>query len=608
MSFMTNKSVLVGAVEEVLIPKGVVPASPQYVDLSGIYSPSTHASGLTLTVSETGGVITGVSIVSGGTGYAPGQLVLVSCGTLHLSWNGILQVSTITTGGVVASLLVVNAGTGYAAGPAYTVLLPQFAWELPHTFVIQDLSTVSNMPKTERISITGISYKTAAIAGYGYSVLLAAQLANSYVMPYASILTPGCPVSLQPFHFNTRMRALTNAPKITPDEESAQFATGDHRKDQSIMTTQEGEVGFDEKVAVSICKGSGLCVDITIDGNGSILTAVPHTAEAGTGYKVGDLVMVNDVAPAQGGDLLVTSITTGGAVASLSVVAPGVAYSTTSADTTAAVLLPQWYKFMRGMGHAVRFYGTTGVGFQSLAACDDVTLTLWKVDIQIGASPKAMAWMYAGCFGDGSLDGESTQAYKFKGKYQGKFTGTAEILSSDSIWPVLTGPDITTPEKMIANVCEVIAGGCPTIASAGTTTTGTVLQEKISKFSLAFGNKIAALPNQKDSTGHDYYCRTEAAPKLTINPLMKTKTEEDVIANVLAQQEVDVLIQSALFSPNLSIECPRGQVASPSPVDANGFIELGKVLGLHGNNLGAGPVQSALPDECAFEILIGSRS
>lgn len=609
MSFMTNKSVLVGAVEEVLIPAGVVSATPQYIDLSGIFSPNGHASGLEVSISEVGGVITGAqTITAGGTGYTLGQLVLVPGTVLHAAWNGILQVSTITAGGVVTGVNIVNGGTGYTAVATYPVLLPQFAYELPNTFVIQDLTTVSNMPKTERISITGISYKSSAISGYGYSVICAAPLANSYIMPYASILTPGCPIWLQPAHFNTRMRALTNAPKINFDEEGAQFATGDHRKDQSIATTQEGETGFEEKVAVSICKGTGLTVDITIDGNGSILTAVPHALGGGTGYKVGDLVSVLDVAPAQRGELVVTSVSTGGAVTSLFIVNPGVAYSTLSTNSTIWLLLPQWAKFMRGSGHAVRFYGVTGVGFQRLSACDNVTMTIWKVDIQTGASPKAIAWQYSGCFADGSLDGENTKTYTLKMKPKGKFIGTQEILSTDPIWPKLTGPDITTPEKMIANICETITGGCATIASAGTTISGTALSEHISKFSLVYGNNIGVLPYQKDTTGYDYYCATDAKPKLTINPLMKPKSDEDVISNALAQQEVDVLIQSALFNPNISIECPRAQMDSPSPTDAGGFIELGKVFGLHGNNIGAGPVQSVLPDEAAYEILIGARS
>jgi hypothetical protein len=296
----------------------------------------------------------------------------------------------------------------------------------------------------------------------------------------------------------------------------------------------------------------------------------------------------------------------------------GTGYTTATSLVTTVDYVPTWNKFMRGTGHTVKIYSTKGAGFLPIRDADETTMTFWLCHVQGGAAPTALAYKFAGCFGDGSIKAEMTQAYKLIGKFQGKFTGTSDLTTAQI--SLLTAPDTNIPEKMLSNKVETISGGYPTIASTGTTFTGTALELRISSWELQFGNTISALPKQSDSTGHDYFMRVEQNPKLVIDPLQKVKAEEDVEGDVGNQVTKDILIQSALTAPHVSVECPVAQLTSyPGMADKNGFIVQNRTYGLKGNNIttsdattyGAVPsngIQPAIPDEVAYEILIGSRA
>lgn len=600
--FISKKTYLVGAVEEQLIP--TVTASAVSVPLYALSSPLSAGSGLTVDTTAVGGALTAAiyHTAAAGTGYAAGDLILVEGGL-----NGILKVATIGALGAVATLTVYQGGSGYTTGSAVaTDPCPGFCLELPKYLTIQDGIY------SEQIYITAIS------ASAGVYSLTCTALANTYTAPYASIITPGIAITLQNKDFNCRIRNITGQPKVTFDGDNEQYATGTFRKDLSIATTQEGDISFDEKVAVSLSAGSGCELDITAS-SGAITAATPHAAAAGTGYAKGDWLNVVQVS-ANGGLVVVTAVTAVGGVSTVLIANAGHGYTTdaTGAVTATANMVPTWNKFMRGMGHTVFLYTTKGVGLRSLKNADDVTMTLWLVHVQGGASPVGLAYKFSGCYGDGGVKAEMTQAYKLNGKFQGKFVGT-EALTNAQI-TLLTAPDTNIPEKMLSNVAKTITGGYPTIASTGTTNTGTSLDLRVSSWELSFGNTISAVPKQSDSTGHDYYMRVDQSPKLTIDPLEKPTAEEDVNAAVQGQTTYDLLLQSALTSPRISLECPCAQLtAYPGMADKNGFIVQNRTYGLKGNNIttsdvspaGSTPsngVQPSIPDEAPYEILIGSRS
>ena len=596
--FIKNKSILIGAVEEQPVP--TVAALATSIPLGTLTSPMSAGSGLTVDTTAAAGVLTAAVIHSAaaGTGYAVGDLILVEGGL-----NGILRVATIGALGAVATLTAYQGGTGYTtASAAVADPLPGFCLEFPRVFIIQD-GTYS-----EQITVTSI----AATSGV-YSVVCSA-LVNTYTAPTASILTPGVPVVLQNKDFNCRIRNITGLPKVDFDGETEKFATGDFRKDLGIATTQEGDITFEEKVAVSMSAGTGLTLDVTA-ASGPITAATPKSGNLGTGYAKGDWLTVVQ-AGGSGGLVVVTAVGAAGAVSSVLIANAGAGYNSATA-TVLPDYVPTWNKFMRAMGHTVKVYTTKGVGFLPINIAEDNSMTIWFVNVQGGANPKGLAYKFAGCMGTGTLKGEMTQAYKLSGKFQGKFMGTVDLTTAQIA--LITAPDTNNPEKMLSNSVRSITG-YPTIASTGTSITGTALDWRVSTWELDFGNTISPLPKQSDSSGHDFYIITDRSPKLTIDPIQKTIAEEDVYSIVMNETTVDILIQSALANPHISVEAPNAQMtAYPGMADKNGIINHNRVYGLKGNNITtsdvslrgtvpSGGVQPAIPDESPYEILIGARA
>lgn len=80
----------------------------------GVYNQASNGSGASFVILVSGGAITSVvAIVSGGTGYAVGDLLLVIGG----NYDGLLRVTSVS-GGVIqsAGLSVIYGGTGYTTG------------------------------------------------------------------------------------------------------------------------------------------------------------------------------------------------------------------------------------------------------------------------------------------------------------------------------------------------------------------------------------------------------------------------------------------------------------------------------------------------------------
>lgn len=86
------------------------------------YGASTASAGLTITVTETAGVITGGSISSAGTGYAAGQIVNIgSPSNLTAGNGGQFTVATVSAG-VPQTITLLNGGQLYSAGTDATYM------------------------------------------------------------------------------------------------------------------------------------------------------------------------------------------------------------------------------------------------------------------------------------------------------------------------------------------------------------------------------------------------------------------------------------------------------------------------------------------------------
>jgi hypothetical protein len=471
--------------------------------------------------------------------------------------------------------------------PSSVTVNPTTTWatSLPRDFTIQDGVSV------ERVTISGITGSSGSYAA------TCSALVNSYNAPLASILTPGVAQTLTSADFNCRMRNVKVAPKIDPDGESEKFQTGDHGRDQSIMGAQSGTISFSEKVAVNLSAGTGAEVDITAAaGVITAVTATPTSGHAGTGYVAGDLLNVGGAG--LGAVIQVASVVAGtGAVSAFSTspIAGGAGYTTGTGNVTSNNVTPVWAKFMRGCGHFVKTYTTKGIGFQPLASTDDVTMTIGVIQIQGGAAPKGLMMLFSGCKGDGSIGAEGIgKPYTFQATFTGKYVSQTDVTNANLL--TLTLPETALPEKMLSNVVQT------TVLS-----TSTILPVQISKWNLAFGNKTDFIDNQADATGYYFWERTSQDPKITLDPLLLQVSQEDLKNNIQNEQLVDIQIESALTAPHITIEVPNAQLMSPSYDARNNQVATSRTYRALRNNLGSGAAQSAIPDECMYEILIGSR-
>ncbi len=469
--------------------------------------------------------------------------------------------------------------------PSSVTVSPANTWatSLPRDFTIQDGVSV------ERITVTAVTGSSGT-----YAVTCSA-LVNSYNAPLASILTPGVAQTLTSADFNCRMRNVKVTPKIDADGESEKFQTGDHGRDQSIMGAQSGTISFSEKVAVNLSAGTGAEVDITATaGVITAVTATPTSGHAGTGYAAGDLI--NVAGAGLGGVIQVATVVAGtGAISAFSTtpIAGGAGYTTGVGNVTSNNVTPVWSKFMRGCGHKAKVYTTKGIGFQPLAETDDVTMTIGVIQIQSGAAPKGLMMLFSGCKGDGSIGADGIgKPYNFQATFTGKYASQTDVTNANLL--ALTLPETALPEKMLSNVVQTTNGGVS-------------IPLQISKWTLAFGNKVDFIDNQADPTGYFFWLRTSQDPKLTIDPLLLQVSQEDLKNNIQNEQLVDVQIQSALTLPHITIEMPNSQLMSPSYDARNNEVATSRTYRGLRNNLGYGAAQSAIPDECMYEILIGSR-
>ena len=222
--------------------------------------------------------------------------------------------------------------------------------------------------------------------------------------------------------------------------------------------------------------------------------------------------------------------------------------------------------------------------------------------VQGGGNPSGQQYLFAGCKGDGDISADGLgRPWLLKGNFTGKFVSVSDIANANIM--ALTTPETVLPEKMLSNLVNTTPVG-----------SNSKVPLRVTKFSLAFGNKIGMVPNQEDSTGIDYYMITERDQKITIDPLLKPVSEEDIFTNVNNEQAVGIIIQSAINSPKMTIEQPRSQLMFPTIGNKDGEVDTSRTYRgeeaafFFAEDLGAGAANTAMNSIASYEILIGTRS
>lgn len=85
---------------------------------------STGGSGCTLSVTVSGGVITGITVTAGGTGYPPNCLVVITDAT----GTGASASAVVNSSGVVTGVTVSAGGSGYSGSPSASITSGSQKW------------------------------------------------------------------------------------------------------------------------------------------------------------------------------------------------------------------------------------------------------------------------------------------------------------------------------------------------------------------------------------------------------------------------------------------------------------------------------------------------
>ena len=254
-----------------------------------------------------------------------------------------------------------------------------------------------------------------------------------------------------------------------------------------------------------------------------------------------------------------------------------------------ATTAPKLWKFFKACGAKTVTYSSAGVALQPLEELDSSTISISIYAVEKGsASPKAVEFQIAGAMGNAviSTDGVGkplSVAFTFTGKLHDIKDVTSQLS--------LTGQDTALAYKMLDATMSTLS-----------------VEQRISSFSLDFGNEITPLVNQSESTGYEYYNIASRKPTLSINPLLQLTATEDILDNVKTSATGNLLL-TIDNTYDLRIAIPKGQLMMPSVANREGHIGWEQTWRcLRSGAVGSGISDSTLPAEDAWEILIGETS
>lgn len=246
-------------------------------------------------------------------------------------------------------------------------------------------------------------------------------------------------------------------------------------------------------------------------------------------------------------------------------------------------------KFLQGCGIKEKAYATTGIGHQPVREKDCHTMTIAIFDTGCGDPPDCTGFLFKGCCGDYELVADGVGApYLLKFKFKGVFV-TVEDIDVISEKPEFTAGAVNaiTAEKLLSNTITV--GG---------------VAQLISKISLQAGNEIKMIPDQGDPSGIKQFYIANRKPRLGVTALMEDIPTEDVYSKCEDETEGVISIDMG----NLVLYCPRTQFLSPGLSDVDGLVGYEHTFKLLRNSNGVAPIEAALPDEIAWELLQGARA
>ena len=252
-------------------------------------------------------------------------------------------------------------------------------------------------------------------------------------------------------------------------------------------------------------------------------------------------------------------------------------------DGGAAGTAPNHSKFLLGCGLKETVYAGVGVGYTPAAEEDLSTMTLWDCEIERAASPKAKAYLYAGCFGNAVFKADNIGApLQYDFTFMGKYNSVADIADASTI-ATLTGADTDVPQAYLNSTVTV--GGVSMCASA---------------FSFDFGNDVQGEPCQNGTSGYNLFSRVAANPVLTMTVLNQSVATFDEMTKLIDEETVVVSIATGATIP-ITLSVPKGQIISVTPSDVDGMNSFEMQIKAKRNTGGADV-------EAVYELLYGAKA
>lgn len=208
-----------------------------------------------------------------------------------------------------------------------------------------------------------------------------------------------------------------------------------------------------------------------------------------------------------------------------------------------------WAKFFVGAGLVQTVNGTSGVRWMPDTLGDVASMSMSVQDIQTGASPSFLLYKFKGMMASSAkLEmNKLGEPIKCVMQYTGCFVSVAD--TSFGSLMVLTSPDTALPDAVLS--ATITAGG---------------VAQRVSKFSMDFGQQHGMLMDPADATGYKQAYIKSRDPKLDWDP------EAQLIATdpVYTEWNAGTTVALVITTSNFTIAAPVMQLQKVGVGDREG--------------------------------------
>jgi hypothetical protein len=256
---------------------------------------------------------------------------------------------------------------------------------------------------------------------------------------------------------------------------------------------------------------------------------------------------------------------------------------------------PDWSKFLKACGQKEVAYSTTGIGWQPRKEYDHKTITLWIYDVQNGDAAGARITKIKGAMGNCVIGADGVgkpwlATFTFNGVVDSMVDVAAAAI------PIPLGVDTSCSDKMLSNIAYV----------------GTVA-EKISAFTLDYGNEVSPVYDQSTAAGVAYYTITARRPRITMNPLAQLVATRDVWGQLTSgltgcPDTFRVGIGDTGLDNKFWVQAPKAQLVAAAVSNREGLVGWDQTFKLLPNGYTGALTDAVFPPETCVEILQGKRA